>query len=542
MNNTNKNIFDYSNEIEKFYFSPLVTLANGIHSDDYLNLYTFISKAPNTINEVELPEKQSNAAYTKKVFKNIIFMRKNNLSDINAVIERIDWNANTYYEAYSDTTYLSERDSNGNLLRKFYVRNKYDQVFKCLWNNINSANTISISNVVNNNTYYTIQHSGGTFGVDTYVTIQKTVPEDFNGTYRVIQSDVGVANVAFGEAGSYIFTTANTYISNGTIKIAELSTQEPFFNVGTFDQNSIVRTSDGYKWKYLYTLNKQSKLKCFDTKWIPVPISANTPNPYLSSSGWGSIDVINVINGGTGYENGTNTVNIIISGDGTGASAEAFVSNNSIREITIVDSGKNYTYANVSIFPSYGFGGSGAEVSFSISPIGGHGFNLIRELFCKDVIVSTQFQYGENNILPTDITFNQIGLLYNPYVYSDNTNHANTDTINCTTELLVFSGDYSYYQGETVFQGIDFPTASFSATVLSFDSSNNSIKVINTSGTPKENYELKGTISGTSRVLSSINTPLYVPNSGNIFYLENRPSIERNPLGTEQIRILINYN
>ena len=55
------------------------------------------------------------------------------------VIERIDWTANTIYSQYSSETNMFLLDSEHKLQKKFYVKNSYDQVFKCLSNGAPNA-------------------------------------------------------------------------------------------------------------------------------------------------------------------------------------------------------------------------------------------------------------------------------------------------------------------------------------------------------------------------------------------------------------------
>lgn len=536
-----KNIVCYCSELEKFYFSPTFSL--DFDSSDFLNIYVFIGISPDTeIGEASVTSTIPSPLYVKKTLKNIIYLKKINVNNISPVAERIDWKQNTFYDSYDHKKDMSERDSEGKLINKFYVKNKYDQVFKCLWNNVNSSNAFSISSVENNETYYTINHEGGTFEVGSYITILKSDPIEYNGTYKVISSSFGTANVSYGTSGSYIITTTKDYVANATIKQTALSTTEPYFDVGTFDKEFIVTTPEGYKWKYIYTLNKSSKLKFYDSSWMPVPVQANYKTPDYTVSGWGSIDTINVINGGSGYENGTNTVNVIISGDGNYASAQAYVANNTIQDIIMVNKGTNYITANVSIVPVSGFGGSGAEVDVSISPIGGHGLNFIRDLYCRNVMINGSFDDSEEGRLPTDIIYNQVGVLYNPYKYDNIYEIANSSYIDCMTDILLSPEEESFDYGEIIYQGTSLEESTFNARVVSYDSGNSVIKVVNTNGTIKENFEILGNDSGSRRVVKQINTPLFVPNSGNLFYLENKPEINRSALSSEQIRILIKYS
>lgn len=537
----NKNIVCYCTELEKFYFTPNFVM--DYDATDFANMYMFIGVAPDS--EQGIPTEPgiiSSPTYIKKVFKNMIYMKKINVNDISPVAERIDWKANTFYDSYDHTLNMSGRDENGKLIRKFYVRNKYDQVFKCLWNNVNSQNTFSISSLTNNSSYYTIEHSGGTFEPGSYITIQNSDPTEYNGTYVIINSSFGIANVAYGASGSYIITTDKEYVANASVKQASLSIEEPYFDVGTFDKGVIVKPSDGYKWKYLYTINKASKLKFFDSEWMPVPVQTNFYNPNYTVSGWGSIDVINVINGGSGFENGANTVSVLVSGDGIGVEAEAYVVDNKIQDIIVTNPGYDYISANVSLIPVSGYGGSGAEVVASISPNGGHGLNILRDLYTRNIMVNISFVEGENGTLPTDLSFNQIGILYNPFVYSDIYNIANSSYIDCTTEIVLSPGEDLFTYGETIFQGASFDERNFSARVVSYDPTNFSLRVINTEGTVETNFQVLGHSSGARRVVRQINTSAFVPNSGNMFYLENKPEIDRSPLGTDQLRILIRYS
>lgn len=540
MNAKYGSIVCFCTELEKFYYSPIVTLM-GYNNGDFLNMYTFIGNSNAWEGEAPIPIEGS-MEFIKNSYKNIICMKKINQFDLSIVAERIDWQQNSFYYAYSEKAFLSRRDAEGKLLLKFYVRNKYDQVFKCLWNNINSNDTYNIVDIQNNTSYYTVVHSGGTFDVGSYVTLQNINPSDFQGTLKVISSGRNVANVAFGESSSYFVSTEREYTSGGTIKSAVLSTAEPIMESGTYDQNNVIRTSDGYKWKYLFTIDKGAKTKFFDENWFPVPVVEEFPNQILSTSKAGSIDVINVVDGGSGYQNGTNTVNITITGDGNGAIAEAYVSNNKIEEIVVLNPGENYTRANVYITPAFNFSGAGAQVDFSISPIGGHGFSPIRDLYTRNIMISTPFFRDEEGRLPTDIKYNQVGVLYNPYLYSDLNNHANTTFINCMTDVLVSSEGGEYIVGETVYQGFTYENSYFEGRIVNIDSINNTIKLVGITGTPRENYELIGKESRATKIAQQINPPLYVPFTGNVFYLENRVSIQRDPLGFEQLRILIKFS
>ena len=322
------------------------------------------------------------------------------------------------------------------------------------------------------------------------------------------------------------------------------STIEPFFAPGTFNTNSIFQGVDGYKWKYIYTVDLGSKVKFMDATWIPVPVGQNTPNPLIDlrtnlppPAGVGSIDVINVTNGGSGYDPANAVITVTVTGDGSGTVATANVINGSINDIIVSSSGSNYTFSNVIISSSLG---SGATAVAPTSPIGGHGFDPASELGCSHVMLSSTFTGSESGLIPTDITYHQIGILVNPTAYSAGGNPANNAIYKTSTDLVVAPGFGSYVTDEILYQGtVSSPT--FTATILSFDSSNNVVKLINTTGSLTTNSPVFGQTTGTTRTLLTYSTPDFITLSGYLSYIENRTGIQRSVDGIEQFKIVLGF-
>jgi hypothetical protein len=109
-----------------------------------------------------------------------------------------------------------------------------------------------------------------------------------------------------------------------------------------------------------------------------------------------------------------------ITGDGTGAVAIATVNNqiglaNSIAKITVLNSGSNYTRANVDIVANTLYG-TGASAKAIISPIGGHGSDAAQELGARFACVDMQISNSaaESWYYPSNIEFRKVGILKNP--------------------------------------------------------------------------------------------------------------------------------
>ena len=462
-------------EVLKRFYSPNLVFRNTY--DEFQNLYCFIARIEPWDDEESPPEVNLSDAYFKQVHNNILAIKRINTTDISPVIERIDWEYGAEYVQYSsntnsmfDTFLVDELNPNSKkLLYKFYVKNSYDQVFKCI----------------------------------------------SNGTSEAIYP-------------------------NGLPSLIE-----PRIDFSYDSSVGYIPTSDGYKWKYMFSIDAGSKLKFLDDEWIPVPVSSHRLDISQSSAGAGDIPVITVYNSGSGYtdDNGLGiSTTISITGDGTGANAFAVISDNVVSQVLISNPGTNYTFASVEITPNHPYGGNSAVLIPEISPIGGHGFDLLNELGCRTVMVTAEFNSTEQGTLPGDIDYRQVGLLSNPLVKLNNTNQfANSYIYRLTHDVVISPGSGTYVQDEYVFQGADLENSTYTARVLNFDAINNILYLINISGTIAINDLIKGNDSKTLRVVSQETLEAIIPFSGNIDYIENRTKIQRTASGLEQFRLTINY-
>ena len=453
----NKNLLTYNSkvtQVEQLYYAPVAVLPPPI-SLPISTIYCFLAHIDPWDDDNNPPQPAQDQKSLKNIFKSVFVAKQIYSNNISPVIQRVDWETNVVYDYYQDDINMFAVDGYGLLELHFYVKNKYDQVFMCLWNN------------------------------------------------------------------------------NGAV-----STQEPYFQPGSYGTNNIYKGIDGYKWKYMYTIDVGLKEKFMDANWIPVPVGSNIPNPIQNSAGSGDIEVINVLDGGSGYDPANAAISIVISGDGSGAAASATVAGGVITDIIVTNAGGNYTFATASVVSDLG---SGAVISVPVSPIGGHGFDPISELGCTRAMFTAQFNGDEGGIIPTDIDYRQVGLLINPTTLSNYPNPADGSIYKTTTDLVVAPGFGSYVPDDTVFQGTSLETATFSARVLSFDTASNVVRLINTVGTPTLNAPVFSTLTGTVRTLLSVSNPDFQTFSGYLSYVENRSGIQRSSDGIEQFRFVLGY-
>ena len=314
------------------------------------------------------------------------------------------------------------------------------------------------------------------------------------------------------------------------------------------------QTSDGYVWKYLYTITS-ADADFVTANYIPVPVTTSVSNVN-------GIDVIYVTAAGSGY---SGNPNVVIYGDGQGATATVVTSAGSILKVNVTNSGSGYTWAKVS------FTGGGTPTTANaiavLAPTGGHGSNLIYEACAHNVMIAGTVSGYEQSDFPVNQDFRSVALIKNPSSYTTSwvtsfgtvftatsgrilktltmTSTATTAPVNDTTLV----GSNSGAQGIFVFQSSGTVQLQYCQPVAAESPSNIFDTIIDTAGTGRlkqfVNFE---TITGTgySQVInSSIGVtavlPEIQPYSGQMLYLDYRQPVTRSAGQNEKINIVINF-
>lgn len=157
---------------------------------------------------------------------------------------------------------------------------------------------------------------------------------------------------------TYPYRANNFYVRNSRDQVFKClfnantanSTIEPTIDIdGQLPENPFISTSDGYKWKYMYTIPPGLKQKFFNRDWMPVV----TDGAVTAAATDGRLDIVNVRWGGSGYIGGgnSNTSGIlsVTRTDGVGANLVARVANGNITSVTVLTGGNNYTTGTITI-------------------------------------------------------------------------------------------------------------------------------------------------------------------------------------------------
>ena len=306
--------------------------------------------------------------------------------------------------------------------------------------------------------------------------------------------------------------------------------------------------SDGYIWKYMYTLSGTTTDKFLTNTFMPVQTLSSDDGSLQwdvqANAVDGAIYRIKVTNGGSGY---TSAPTVTITGDGTGAAATATISGGEVTEITINtdvnglfvgDEGSGYKQANVTIT---GGGGSNATARAVISPVGGHGVDAVTELGGFFSMLNIQLD-GEDGAgdFPIDNEYRQLGMVLNPYDYG--TTSVSTATTRIAQQSLTWTGSIS--GSINVDDTITGSSSGAVAYVDSIDASNNTIRFHQESATGYTDFTPTETItasSGGSVSVTAVNDPEVDKFTGEVLYIENRSAVNRATDQIEDVKLVLEF-
>lgn len=155
-------------------------------------------------------------------------------------------------------------------------------------------------------------------------------------------------------------------------------------------------------------------------------------------------------------------------------------------------------------------------------------------------MINMRIKDTESNKIPIGNDFRQIAIIKDPLKFGDTANvSANTVVSQLTKVFLVGTGT-NYSNDEEVYQGGSLGSSTFRATLVSYDSANNTALLANTIGDLTAASLIGDTSSG-SRFVSSSQDPELEPNSGTVLYINNIVPITRNDNQTEHLQIILNF-
>lgn len=299
---------------------------------------------------------------------------------------------------------------------------------------------------------------------------------------------------------------------------------------------SIFTTADGYKWKFMYYLTDTDLLKFLTNEYMAVNIS----DDVVATAIPGTVDNFVI-------ENQGNTVISfagIIKGDGTGADIAYTVASSKLTSITVVNSGSNYTYANVNV-------GGNSIIRPIISPLKGHGYNSYEELGGYYIMINTRLDYAEGaGDFPILNDYRRLTILQNPVSNATGT-IATELTLDATYTIKLSTGTGTFSLDEDIIGSISGKSAKVvSANVYQGNTTlrciipYNYISLGSTQNSGKDfapAETITGKTSSATGTFIKMTLPEVVKNTGKVLYVENRKKITRNYDQAENIHMVIEF-
>ena len=427
-------------------------------------------------------------------------------------------------------------------------------------------------------------------------------------TYDMYRHDYSVTNTASVSGATNLYS-AFYYVMNSDFRIyvclqngtdpdnpnGKPSLDEPTFT--DLEPRSAGSSGDGYIWKYLYTIKPTEVVKFESTDYMPVPAnwSSSSDNAAVRDNAVdGSIKIVTITNAGVGLGTANQTyTRVPIQGDGTDAECTITIGADSkVSGVTVSNQGSGYSYGSVNLQ------GGGVPTGTTIptfdvimSPQGGHGADVYRELGAYNVLLYSRIENDNEN--PDFITGNQIarvGIVENPEVssgsvltsdkasalnalkltgtgYSSATFTADayfTQTIatgstavgrvvtyDQTTGVLKYWQDKSIVGFTSTGIGVTNPTYGFDLKEFTASpDAGGSVTIVPSSGS---NLAIDTSFTGITTIInnrtyylgqsftSGVAGPEVKKHAGNIIYVDNRPSITRSSNQKEDIKIILQF-
>lgn len=388
--------------------------------------------------------------------------------------------------------------------------------------------------------------------------------------------------------------------SSGTTPIIGGSQDEPKFT--DLEPSKAGESGDGYVWKYLFTVSPNDIIKFDSTEYITVPNDwGTTTNPQIqairengdSSVNQNQIKKIYIENSGNFYSpaNGTE---VEILGDGSGGKVLIDTTNGKITNAVVSSGGEGYSYGMVNlanIGNAFVPDGSYAKLIPIIPPSKGHGYDIYKELGTDRILIYARFDDSTKDF-PVDTRFSQVGIIKNPTKYDSTEVFTESQfsslysmkfssisggtpvvgekiiqsvvdgsssfkavgyvaSYDIETKVLKYFRDRSLYYNQTTLDQTDYVGISSDSKVVEFESSPTANSVTGTTsgffGVIHYGFSGISTSFGNKIINLGVNfsdglaKPEINKGSGDIIYIDNRPSISRNSRQKEDVKIILEF-
>jgi len=375
----------------------------------------------------------------------LLFGKKLANSNFFPVITKNIWTSNSIYVRYDNTSNTMYANSNFYVICEPASVGGAYHVYKCIDNANGSPSTVDPSSI-GTPTQATTFQTGDNYKWRYITSISNQIYTNFETQdYSPIYPNNSIVSGAFTYSGVEVVMITNpgsgyaayangivrSVVNSTVIEIASNSSGDSQFytNSAIYIYNTIAATSQ-IRTVSGYVANTSGKWVYLDTPANTTNITPSVTQYYISPK-------------------------VVFETDGTAPAAYSVVNTttNSISSVIILDIGSGVSRANVSIQSNTSYG-SGANLYAIVPPPGGHGADPATELDMRGIGIYFTFANNESNtIITSNVNFNKIGLIKNPYELGNNGVKSATQYISNTFSQIMsanVSPSYTFSIGETV--------------------------------------------------------------------------------------------
>ena len=293
------------------------------------------------------------------------------------------------------------------------------------------------------------------------------------------------------------------------------------------ESTGVIRTSDGYLWKYMGRAGNDALDDFISSNYFPVvyKVTDDGSGQYLAQQAakTNSLSNIKVTAGGSGYD-GTSTVTVSAPDIGSDtATASIVLTGDAIDYIELTNVGSGYINT-----PELTFGGSGSGATAEVvmAPKDGNGSNILKELNARYVVVQTEFisdegtfAYGDNYFpISGENDFRQIMILVDPYDWNNDV---------CTSDYFI-GYEHNDWVDPTLFTAFSTGTAYSVGEYVTYNGLHYECTTIHPAGAWNASHF--------TQLKEQLDT-----GSGTLLYIDNSDVVTRTSGQTEDVKIILKF-
>ena len=391
----------------------------------------------------------------------MILAKRVTSNDVSHVINRYNWTSGTVYDQFDsqDSSLYS---------KPFFVVTEDFNVYKCMYNNHGAQSTVMPSSIntsagVSETTadgykwkyMYSISAADALkFITTSFIPVKRLRTNDFtnlganageiaddgSNQWEIENAatdgsiDVVVRN-ASGNGAGYLFTDAE-------VTSSALGGATPDLTLDFTNYGGVNPAQDTLAGSWIYVSSSATG------QGMLAEISAHNGTTFTLDANTGNLgsqagdanyqfDLTLALAGGDVVKIGPK---VIVNGDGSGALVYATGANTSgIVDMFVANTGSGYHVANLSVTQTNATITTAADFRPVLSPVGGHGFNMVEELFGFNVMLNVRLEGSESNTFTVSNDFRKIGLVRDPVQSADATQLYVSELADQTTRIKIGS-------------------------------------------------------------------------------------------------------